>query len=97
MRKEQQQTVMLAVILIVIVGVLLYAFGSRFLPSPQGVSSVPPAPTRLLLPAPDTVGSLYGRDDFKSLREVPGIPVQPMPTNGSPDPFEQPQAAAPAP
>jgi hypothetical protein len=86
--KEQRQVAMLGAILAIIAVLLLYQFGSRFLPSPQGVLIVPPTPARLLLPpVPDE--SLFERKDYKKLKEVPNVPIRPMPVEGTRDPFAQ--------
>lgn len=84
--KEQQQIAMLAVLLAVIVGVLVYLYHDKMLPSPVNdgypVTLRPHMELNIVNP-----GDMFERPDFKNLRSFGDVPVKVLPGNGNPDPF----------
>jgi len=85
-KKEQQQIVMLGVVLALIGAVLLYSYGSRLIPQPLAGEAPPPEGKRIVIP-PSAGNALYERADFKSLRQFGDVPVKPLRSGGSAEPF----------
>jgi hypothetical protein len=87
MNKEKQQVVMLVAVLAIIVVVLLFFYRDRFLPRPTGEAVLLAPPPRMSVPAAAGADALYERKDFKALKRFGNVPVRPLGTSGSPDPF----------
>lgn len=87
MNKEKQQVMMLVGVLVVILVVLLYFYRDKFLPRPAGEAVLLAPPPRMSVPRADGAEALYERKDFKALKRFGDIPVRPLGTSGSPDPF----------
>lgn len=87
MNKEKQQVVVLIGVLVVIVVVLLYFYRDKFLPRPAGEAVLLAPPPRMAIPRADGAEALYERKDFKALKRFGDVPVRPLGTGGSPDPF----------
>lgn len=86
MKKEQQQIVMLVAVLGIIAVVLIFFYREKFLPRPTGEAVLLAPPPRLQIP-PGGGDALYERDDFKALKRFGDVPVRPLETGGSPEPF----------
>ncbi len=84
--KQQQQIIMLAAVLLVILGVLVYSFRDRFLPHPIAGDSLPEASVRMTFPEIN-LGVLFDRADFSRLRPYGDVPVRAEIGTGNPNPF----------
>jgi len=86
MKKEQQQIVMLVAVLGIIGIVLVFFYRDKFLPRPTGEAVLVAPPPRLNIP-PAGGDTLYEREDFKALKRFGDVPVRPLETGGSSEPF----------
>ena len=76
LKKDQIQVIVLSVVLAFIVGMLLFSYRDRLLPKSDGGIPVQ-ARTELNLPASFNA-AIFDRQDFKQLRGVEGVPLQPV-------------------
>jgi hypothetical protein len=87
LKKEQQQVYMLVGVLAVILVVIVYLYRDKLLPRPAGEAVLLAPPPRMAVPRADGAAALYDRKDFKALKRFGDVPVRPLGTGGSPDPF----------
>lgn len=84
--KQQKQALALGGVLVIIVGVLLWQYGRKFLPQPEP----PPEKlnvSRLEIPS-KSPSALFERKDYLDLKTFGDVPVRPMQAQSS-NPFAQ--------
>ena len=84
--KQQQQVIVLSALLAIIVGVLLWQYGNRFLPPPESLPAQGLA-NRLRLP-PKIPSALFDRRDYAALKTFGDVPVRPLRSEPS-NPFAE--------
>ena len=77
---------MLISVLAIIAIALLYMYRDKLLPRPTGEAVLLAPPPRLTIPRGGG-DDLYEREDFKTLKRFGDVPVRPLDTSGSPEPF----------
>lgn len=85
MDKEKKQMIMLSVLILAIIGVVIYFYWDRLIPSKGTGAELPARTTRLKI---DMEGAekLFEREDYKMLTEFGQIPIQPS-SLGNDTPF----------
>lgn len=69
-----------------IVVYLLYSYGDKLVPKTILGSIPPPETARIIIPAPASQ-KLFERPDFLVLKPFGDVPIKPLRSGGSPEPF----------